>query len=304
MSCPQTARRSDCATVAVRSGRYPRRCFVARPSSGSSAKRRRNSEWSSSSASAQRSFSAAATDSDRIVTVPSGDCHARATAPQQRAVTRPSCTRRVASPASRAESASEYGPRGRTTISATSASLLPRLDTAARASCGRCDRDLPSPRWRDLDSRRPPHRPGARRGRRRPVRARAPPPGRRDPRRPGADAGRPQPGRDAGQHTLDGLPPRLDRHDPPADLVHERAQDEADAPVPRDRFALRLPGRPPDQPRARRQSDRPAQPVAGALPRAAEVDQIENELNGEVCSGQLTLAQAQEREDTLKHTQG
>jgi hypothetical protein len=39
-------------------------------------------------------------------------------------------------------------------------------------------------------------------------------------------------------------------------------------------------------------------------PRAAEVDQIENELNGEVCSGQLTLAEAQQREDTLKHTQG
>lgn len=39
-------------------------------------------------------------------------------------------------------------------------------------------------------------------------------------------------------------------------------------------------------------------------PRATDVDQIENELNGEVCSGQLTLAQAQQREDTLKHTQG
>jgi hypothetical protein len=39
-------------------------------------------------------------------------------------------------------------------------------------------------------------------------------------------------------------------------------------------------------------------------PRASDVDQIENELNGEVCSGQLTLAQAQQREDTLKHTQG
>jgi hypothetical protein len=39
-------------------------------------------------------------------------------------------------------------------------------------------------------------------------------------------------------------------------------------------------------------------------PRAAEVDQIENELNGEVCSGQLTLAEAQQREDTLKHTEG
>lgn len=39
-------------------------------------------------------------------------------------------------------------------------------------------------------------------------------------------------------------------------------------------------------------------------PRAADVDQIENQLNGEVCSGQLTLAQAQQREDDLKHTQG
>ena len=39
-------------------------------------------------------------------------------------------------------------------------------------------------------------------------------------------------------------------------------------------------------------------------PRASDVDKIENELNAEVCSGQLTLAQAQEREDTLKHTQG
>jgi hypothetical protein len=39
-------------------------------------------------------------------------------------------------------------------------------------------------------------------------------------------------------------------------------------------------------------------------PRAAAVDQIENQLNAEVCSGQLTLAQAQQREDTLKHAQG
>ena len=39
-------------------------------------------------------------------------------------------------------------------------------------------------------------------------------------------------------------------------------------------------------------------------PRASDVDKIENELNSEVCSGQLTLAQAQQREDTLKHTQG
>jgi hypothetical protein len=39
-------------------------------------------------------------------------------------------------------------------------------------------------------------------------------------------------------------------------------------------------------------------------PRAADVDQIENELNSEVCSGQLSLAQAQQKEDDLKHTQG
>ena len=39
-------------------------------------------------------------------------------------------------------------------------------------------------------------------------------------------------------------------------------------------------------------------------PRASEVDRIENELNAEVCSGQLTLAEAQQREDDLKHTQG
>ena len=39
-------------------------------------------------------------------------------------------------------------------------------------------------------------------------------------------------------------------------------------------------------------------------PRASDVDKIENELNSEVCSGQLKLAEAQQREDDLKHTQG
>jgi hypothetical protein len=39
-------------------------------------------------------------------------------------------------------------------------------------------------------------------------------------------------------------------------------------------------------------------------PRASDVDQIENELNAQVCSGQLTLAEAQQKEDDLKHTQG
>ena len=39
-------------------------------------------------------------------------------------------------------------------------------------------------------------------------------------------------------------------------------------------------------------------------PRASRVDAIENELNAQVCSGSLTLAQAQEKESALKHNQG
>ena len=39
-------------------------------------------------------------------------------------------------------------------------------------------------------------------------------------------------------------------------------------------------------------------------PRAARVDTIENELNAQVCGGSLTLAQAQEKESALKHSQG
>jgi hypothetical protein len=39
-------------------------------------------------------------------------------------------------------------------------------------------------------------------------------------------------------------------------------------------------------------------------PRAARVDAIENELNAQVCSGRLTLAEAQLRESALKHTDG
>ena len=39
-------------------------------------------------------------------------------------------------------------------------------------------------------------------------------------------------------------------------------------------------------------------------PRASQMDQIENQLNSEICDGKLTLAQAQQREDTIKHTQG
>lgn len=40
------------------------------------------------------------------------------------------------------------------------------------------------------------------------------------------------------------------------------------------------------------------------LARAVEVDRIENELNDKVCAGELTLAEAQQRESELKHTDG
>jgi hypothetical protein len=39
-------------------------------------------------------------------------------------------------------------------------------------------------------------------------------------------------------------------------------------------------------------------------PRAIEVDAIENDLNDKVCSGELTLAEAQKQESELKHTDG
>jgi len=39
-------------------------------------------------------------------------------------------------------------------------------------------------------------------------------------------------------------------------------------------------------------------------PRAADVDRIENELNAEVCSGDLTLGEAQRAESALKHEHG
>ena len=39
-------------------------------------------------------------------------------------------------------------------------------------------------------------------------------------------------------------------------------------------------------------------------PRASQVDQIENDLNAKVCSGALTLADAQLQESTLKHRSG
>jgi hypothetical protein len=39
-------------------------------------------------------------------------------------------------------------------------------------------------------------------------------------------------------------------------------------------------------------------------PRASQMDQTENQLNAEVCSGQLTLAQGQAEEAHIKDTQG
>ena len=39
-------------------------------------------------------------------------------------------------------------------------------------------------------------------------------------------------------------------------------------------------------------------------PRASAVDQIENDLNHRVCTGSLTLADAQRRESALKHRDG
>ncbi len=39
-------------------------------------------------------------------------------------------------------------------------------------------------------------------------------------------------------------------------------------------------------------------------PRASSVDRIENELNHQVCTGRLTLAEAQRRESALKHAGG
>jgi hypothetical protein len=39
-------------------------------------------------------------------------------------------------------------------------------------------------------------------------------------------------------------------------------------------------------------------------PRAAAVDQVENQLNHKVCTGELTLAEAQRTESSIKHTKG
>ena len=40
------------------------------------------------------------------------------------------------------------------------------------------------------------------------------------------------------------------------------------------------------------------------IERAVDVDDVENQLNEQVCSGELTLTEAQRRESELKHTAG
>ena len=89
---------------------------------------------------------------------------------------------------------------------------------------------------------------------------------------------------------------------PPTEYT--RAQDEADAAIRRDGLALRLPGGPLISLELGGNPTDPRNLWPEPYPRASDVDKIENELNSEVCSGQLTLAEAQLREDDLKHTQG
>ena len=76
ISWPATARSSACATVAVRRGRRPRKRRVASPIIGSSANRRRNSEWSSSIPSTKRTCSTPASLCARTWIEPSGVCQA------------------------------------------------------------------------------------------------------------------------------------------------------------------------------------------------------------------------------------
>src|SRR5207253_1126825 len=86
-------------------------------------KRSRNSEWSSSSASTKRSSSRPRSSGARSWTMPSGCCQARPIPPAASAATSgPPAKVRVASPASREESRSEKGPRGRTAAESTAPS--------------------------------------------------------------------------------------------------------------------------------------------------------------------------------------
>ena len=101
------------------------------------------------------------------------------------------------------------------------------------------------------------------------------------------------------------LQARLDSHGPAARRLHERPQDAKQLAQyglrgPPSAFqedhliSLELGGNPTD----------PRNLWPEPYPRAAEVDRIENELNARVCSGSLTLAEAQRRESALKHAAG
>ena len=234
--------------------------------------------------------------------MPSRNCQARATDPPQRAVTRPLANppRRVAREprrelqrvrTARADGDFDHVREPTASPGHGRKSVLRRLESATY-------------RRRDGEACRLPHRGSCSSSASLVVFAHGHGHDARDRRRPGPHAGRPQPGRDAGEHPLDDLPARLDRDDPPADLVHGRAQDEADAAVRRGGLPVRLPGGSPDQPRARRQPDRPAQPLARAVSARVGRRQDRERAQRRGLLGELTLAQAQQREDTIKHTQG
>ena len=125
---------------------------------------------------------------------------------------------------------------------------------------------------------------------------------RRGRRQLDADAGRAQSGRHAGDDRARRSAARLDAHDPAAGLVHQRpearqacAQYGLRGPPSAYQedhlISLELGGHPTD----------PRNLWPEPYPRAATVDRIENELNDAVCSGRLTLAEAQRRESALKH---
>ena len=121
-----------------------------------------------------------------------------------------------------------------------------------------------------------------------------------------ADAGRPQPGRDAGRRSpRRSRQARLDEDDQAAERVHDRPQAEAHARLRPDAAAspttqedhlisLELGGHPTD----------PRNLWPEPYPRASDVDREENRLNDLVCSGEISLAEAQRRESAMKHTEG
>ena len=150
ISWPQTARRSDWATVPTRSGRSPRRRGSTGPSSGSSRKRAQNSEWSSSSASWKRTAATAASLSarttDRPVGALPGDCaleravdaQHRLVAAVEEAPRRVAAHARAAREGERAAGSELGGQRHRSDGTAVDLS-------ASDSGCGRLHREVGSP---------------------------------------------------------------------------------------------------------------------------------------------------------------